>query len=177
MQSLMMMIVVALIGAAAPQGQDRPLRSVTLKGCVARTAAPGEFLLTVPGQVGAGVRGIAEGEPVPPGAGAGPAPRSNPLANPPVGASGQGLPEGRYSTPTVVNHTFRLQGLDVAQLEARVGQAIEVVGRVEVGGFPSGDAPADHSQAGTPSPMGPVLHGDSFTPVADSCVALIQQQR
>jgi hypothetical protein len=169
-----MFLLTGLYGPGAAQSPGDPRRPVTLTGCVQQTADPELFLLAVPGEIADPVRGIATGEPVPETAGAGPAPRSNPLANPPVATTdGSGLPPGRYATPTIQNRSFRLRGLDTSKLKLLVGQAIEVEGQIEMGGFPSGDAKATDE---APSPLGPYLDGRSFKQVTESCLGLIRSR-
>jgi hypothetical protein len=174
---LVVVAAVVLDVSTPQQVSQQPMRPVTLTGCVQSTADPAVFLLAVPGDYPDPVRGIATGEPVPSDAGAGPAPRSNPLANPPVGAGRESeLPSGRYSTPTVQNRSYRLTGLDASKLQPLIGQAIEVVGEVPVAGFPSGDVPADGIGAREPSPLGSILRAKSFKAVAASCAALMRQE-
>lgn len=163
------MAITIAAGPAAPE-QTRP---VVFRGCVQRTADPTVFLLAVPGEYPDATRGLPKGEPVPPDAGVGPEPRSNPLANPPVGAADEGLPEGRYSTPTILNHSFELAGIDPAKLAPLVGHAIQVTGDLPVGGFPSGDVERRSKPA---SPLYPLLRAESFKAVAKSCAALIRSK-
>jgi hypothetical protein len=151
----------------------RETRPVTLQGCVQSTSDPNLFLLAVLGEFPDAVRGIAKGVPVPEGAGAGPEPRSNPLANPPRDPSREPrLPEGRYTTPTVQNRSFKVQGISPMQLKLLVGRGVEVVGRLPIGGFPSGDA----VPAPSPIELNPPLQATSIKQVANSCDALIREK-
>jgi hypothetical protein len=168
-----MMVVLLAIWPVGGQAAARPTRHVTFTGCVQQTGSAREFLLTVPAEMPEAVRGIAEGQPVPKRAGAGPEPRDNPLENPPPHPHAEpGLPEGRYSTPTIVNHSFRLRGIASARLAPLVGQAVKVSGDIAVEGYPSGDVPARRPSV----PLNPPMNVTSLEGLKISCAALVQSR-
>jgi len=156
-------------------GQYRP---VTMTGCVQATGNSGEFLLAVPAEFPEGVRGIAKGDPVPKDAGIGPAPRPDPQTVPPLHTGAEpGLPEGRYSTPTMQNRTYKLLNVKAARMKTLVGKAVEVAGEIPVEGYPTGDAPSSPGNArALASALNPPFKVNHIKAVADSCAALIQSR-
>lgn len=113
---------------------------MSLTGCLTRTGDPETFILAVPGKVLRTVRGIGKGRPVPPGSEAGPAPAEPPTSIPPQDPERPpGEPQGRFSTPTVRNFTYRLEGDAGADLRSMVGKTVEVSGMLPTEGYPSGD--------------------------------------
>ncbi len=150
-------------------------RKITLTGCVGATGAPDVFVLGVRGAFPDPDRGIATGETVPQGSGAGPAPRQRPETIPPRDVrSNPDQPDGRYETPTMRNRSYRLVDVDAAttqQLKGLVGAEVEVTGEMAVEGFPSGDMPQNQGTASRPAepPMTP-LRVASVRKVADVCL-------
>jgi hypothetical protein len=166
-------LTVSVLLQTAPAG-NRPRRRVTFTGCVQATGKADEFLLTVPAEYPEAVRGIAKGQPVPADSGAGPQPRPDPLTTPPRNNPTEpGLPEGRYATPTIVNHSYRLDHVKPARLKPLVGKAVEVVGDIPVEGFPNGDVPP--SPQGVP-PLNPSMNVTRLRPLGKSCTALLQSR-
>lgn len=171
--STRLLVAVLVLSPLAGQTPARATRHVTFTGCVQQTGDPKEFLLTVPANFPDAVRGIAKGQPVPEGAGAGAAPRQDPLSNPPRHPPQEpGLPEGRYSTPTIVNHSFRLVGVASARVAPLIGQAVKVSGDVPVEGYPSGDVPATPPS----TPLNPRMRVTSLKKLNMSCEALMQSR-
>jgi hypothetical protein len=156
-------------------GQYRP---VTMTGCVQATGEPDLFLLTVPAEFPEAVRGIAKGDPVPSGSGIGPAPRPDPQTVPPLGTGAEpGLPEGRYSTPTLQNRSYKLLNVKAARMKTFVGKAVKVTGQIPIEGFPTGDEPASPGQArALASALNPPFKVQHVKIVADSCAALLQSR-
>ncbi len=179
----MQLIIVTVAGAslflsAAAQQSTPKYRRITMQGCVQATGRPTEFLLAVPGDVPRAIRGIAKGESVPANAGVGSEPRPDPQSVPPLSASHEsGLPEGRYSTPTIVNHSYKLLNLPASRLKALVGKGVEVVGEIPVEGYPTGDEPvAGQTARALVSVLNPPFRAKTIKAIADSCVALMQSK-
>lgn len=160
----------------AQAGQHRQeFRPITLKGCVQATGDPTRFLLAVPALFPDAIRGIETGQPVPDGAGAGPAPRRDPRTIPPTDLPRpeSRLPDGRYATPTMRHLIYRLLNVgpaDLKTLQKHVGAEIEVTGAIPVEGFPSGDAPrGDRAADAKATPELPPLRVETIKKVADDC--------
>jgi hypothetical protein len=170
--------IAAVFASLAPVVSSVKDRQVTMTGCVQATGEPGLFLLTVPAELPEAVRGIAKGEPVPSNAGIGPAPRPDPLTVPPLGTNADpGLPEGRYSTPTMRNRSYELLNVKAARMKTLVGKAVEVVGRIPVEGYPTGDEPSSPGKArALASVLNPPFKVNHMKIVADSCAALIRSK-
>lgn len=165
------------VTAAAPQSTPG-YRPITMKGCVQATGNSTDFLLAVPDNVPRGIRGVGEGEPVPINAGVGPEARPDPQSTPPRHEPGASrLPEGRYSTPTEVNRSYKLLDLPASQLKALVGKGVEVVGEIPVEGYPTGDEPvAGQPARALTSVLNPPFRVKTIKKIADSCVALIRSK-
>jgi hypothetical protein len=154
--------------AQAPAPSER---LVTLQGCLTKTSDPEIFILAVPGQVVRTVRGIGEGQPVPPGAEAGPTPADPPTSIPPPKpvAPPPFEPQGRFATPTIRNLTYRLEGDGGANLGSMIGKTIEVTGMLPTEGYPSGDLPAAANKTQSSGSGATPLATRSVRFVSDGC--------